>query len=239
MAKSSHRYGALALAALLLAGCATPQPGDNARGGQQNSGGSAGGNAATGAALGAAAGCALAALAGKKCGDGAAIGALIGAAVGWSTYSEKVASAQTVNAAARREGVAVPADAIRLKDYALRASTTVAQAGGAPVQVVGDITLVGQARRVPEVVQSMTLIKANGEAASDRPQIARVERVDGAGQYRAVGVYKIPRGMEQGQYTVQSVLLLDGREVARRRTGFQVAHGPAPDGSRLAQAAAR
>jgi hypothetical protein len=55
-----------------------------------------------------------------------------------------------------------------------------------------------------------------------------VERIDGAGHYRAVGVYKIPRGMEQGQYTVQSVLLLDGREVARRTAMFQVAQSAAP-----------
>jgi hypothetical protein len=75
------------------------------------------------------------------------------------------------------------------------------------------------------VVQSMTLFNANGERLSDAPQIAKVENVDGAGQYRAVGVYKIPAGMEQGRYIVQSVLFLDGREVARRDTTFQVARG--------------
>ncbi|MES2261535.1 MAG: hypothetical protein V4724_23700 [Pseudomonadota bacterium] len=219
--------------ALLASGCAAP-PNNGGRYDGDAGNGSAGQNAAGGAALGAVAGCALAALAGKKCAQGAAVGALIGAAIGWSTYSEKVATAQTVNAAARREGLQVPEREIRLRDYQVHSSSSVARAGGAPLQVVGEITLYGQSQHVPEVVQSMTLIKANGEKASEQPQIARVERVDGAGQFRAVGVYKIPKGMEQGQYTVQSVLLLDGREVARRNTGFQVAQAPLP---LLAQAA--
>lgn len=223
----------LTLIAALLAGCAAPDNGG--RYGQRNDGGRSSGtegsaaqNAAAGAAIGAVAGCALAAIAGKKCAEGAAIGAAMGAAIGWTTYSEKVATAQTVNNEARREGLAVPSNEIRLKQYDVFSSASVARAGGDPVQVVGNIKLYGQSQRVPEVVQSMTLLKANGEKASDKPQIARVERVDGAGQYRAVGVYKIPRGMEQGQYTVQSVLLLDGREVARRTAMFQVAQAAAP-----------
>jgi hypothetical protein len=217
----------IALAGVLaISGCAAPNNG----GGNQGMGGgnSAGQNTAAGAAVGAVAGCALAAALGKRCADGAAIGALVGAAIGWSSSSEKVASAQTVNSQARRDGVAVPDNEIRLRDYQLYPSSRVAQAGGAPLHVVGDIRLIGQSRRVPEVVQSMTLVKANGENASDKPQIAKVEKVDGAGQYKAVGVYKIPRGMEQGQYTVRSVLFIDGREVARRDTAFQVARLDAP-----------
>ncbi|MBC7859667.1 MAG: hypothetical protein H7Z39_13030, partial [Burkholderiaceae bacterium] len=165
----------------------------------------------------------LAGLMGRDCAGGATVGALVGAAFGWSSYSEKVASGQSVNAQARREGVMVPDDQIALKEYRVRPSAAVARAGGEPLQVIGDIKLIGQSRYGADVVQSMTLIKANGEKASDTPQIAKVHNVDGAGQYRAVGVYKIPRGMEQGQYTVQSVLFLNGREVARRDTSFQVA----------------
>lgn len=210
---------------LLIGGCAAPNGNNgnnvNNNGGTPNN--SAGQNTAAGAAMGAVAGCALAAALGKRCADGAALGALVGAAIGWSSSSEKVASAQAVNAQARREGVVVPDNEIRLRDYQLYPSARVAQAGGAPLQVVGDIKLIGQSRRVPDVVQSMMLVKANGENASDKPQIARVEKIDGAGQYKAIGVYKIPRGMEQGQYTVRSVLFIDGREVARRDTGFQVA----------------
>lgn len=215
-------HTAIAIAAVLIvSGCAAPDSGN------YNNSGSAGQSAAAGAAIGAVAGCALAAVIGKKCAEGAAAGALLGAAVGYSSYSEKVATAQTVNAEARREGLTVPNDELRLKDYQLRTSSAVARAGGAPLHVIGDIKLYGQSRRVPDVVQSMTLLTASGERASDKPQVAKVERIDGAGQFRAVGVYKIPKGMEQGRYTVQSVLLLDGREVARRSTGFQVAQADA------------
>lgn len=116
----------LTLIAALLAGCAAPDNGG--RYGQRNDGSGTGGsngstsgsatqNAAAGAAIGAVAGCALAAMAGKKCAQGAAIGAAMGAAIGWTTYSEKVANAQTVNNEARREGLAVPTNEIRLKAY--------------------------------------------------------------------------------------------------------------------------
>lgn len=199
---------------LLLSACATPQQGA-----------SPGQNAAGGAALGAAAGCAVAAMMGRHCVEGAAAGALIGAAAGWSSYSEKVSSARSVNEQARREGMVVPDDEIRLKQYQVWPSSPVALAGGTPLQVIGDIELYGRSRYAPDVVQAMTLFNASGERLSDAPQIAKVENVDGAGQYRAVGVYKIPPGMEQGQYIVQSVLFIDGREVARRDTTFQVARG--------------
>lgn len=212
----------LALASLMMiSGCVTtPQKPQNP---QREEQGSAGQNAAIGAVGGALAGCALAAMLGKKCKDGAALGALIGAAIGWSSYSEKVASAQTVNEQARREGKSVPQQEIRLHDYQVQTSSHTAHAGGNPLQVVGNISLYGNARRVPEVSQSMTLFKANGQRVSDKAQIARVEQVDGAGQYRAVGTYKIPQGMEQGRYTVQCQLYLDGKVVAQRDTSFLVA----------------
>lgn len=223
--------------AAMLAGCAAPGGYQNTGRGEpaREQGGSQAGNAAAGAVVGAVAGCVLAKALGKKCAEGAAVGVALGAAIGWTTYSEKLAPAQTVNAEAQREGLAVPRNELRLKDYQVYSSAGTVRSGGEPVKVVGEIKLYGQAARVPEVVQSMTLYKANGEKASDTPQIARVEKIDGAGQYRAVGVYKIPRGMEQGQYTVQSVLMLDGREVARRAAMFQVAYDAHGNAELIAQ----
>jgi hypothetical protein len=182
-------------------------------------------NAAGGAVAGAAAGCVLAKLVGEKCADGAALGAVIGAAIGWSTWSEKVADGKTVNAQAKRDGLPPPENEIRLKSYQVSPSGSVVEAGSGTVQVVGDITLYGQSARAPEVMQSMLLYQANGEPASDTPQIARVEKIDGAGRYRAVGVYKIPRGMQSGLYSVQSTLTLNGKVVARRDARFRVVGG--------------
>lgn len=186
---------------------------------------SANSNAVGGAVVGAAAGCVLAKLVGEKCTDGAALGAVIGAAIGWSTWSEKVADGKTVNAQAKREGVAVPANEIRLKSYQITPSGSVVEAGNGTVQVVGDITLYGQSARTPQVEQSMLLFLASGEPASDTPQLARVQKIDGAGRYRAVGVYKIPRGMPAGLYSVQSKLLLNGKVVAVRDARFRVVGG--------------
>ncbi len=191
----------------VLAGCAT------------NSGGQ---NAAGGAVIGAIAGCALAAAVDRDCGGGAALGALIGAAAGWSATSDKVASAASVNAEAERQGMRVPARDIVLKDYKLHVSQPVVEAGNGTVQVIGEIRLVGQSLHVPEVMQSMTLVGANGAPASETPQVARVERVDGAGLYRAIGTYRIPRGMAPGLYTVESALYIDGSREARRDVRFRV-----------------
>lgn len=179
-------------------------------------------NVGTGAIAGAAAGCALAKLVGEKCADGAAIGAVLGAVLGWSVSSEKTGSAQAANTAAKQAGLPVPANEIRLQQYTLTPSASQVQAGGAPLQVVGDITLYGNSASKPDVLQSMLLYQANGEATSDMPQIARLEKVDGAGRYRATGVYKIPRGMAPGPYLVQSELLINGKRVAQRTAGFQV-----------------
>lgn len=179
-------------------------------------------NVGTGAIAGAAAGCALAKLVGEKCADGAALGAVLGAVLGWSVSSEKTGSAQAANTAAKQAGLPVPANEIRLQQYTLTPSATQVQAGGAALQVVGDITLYGNSTRKPDVRQSMLLYQANGEATSDTPQIARLEQVDGAGRYRAVGVYKIPHGMAPGPYLVQSELLINGKRVAQRTAGFQV-----------------
>ena len=179
-------------------------------------------NVGTGAIAGAAAGCALAKLVGEKCADGAAIGAVLGAVLGWSVSSEKTGSAQAANTAAKQAGLPVPTNEIRLQQYTLTPSATQVQAGGAALQVVGDITLYGNSARKPDVRQSMVLYQANGEATSDTPQIARLEKVDGAGRYRATGVYKIPRGMAPGPYLVQSELLINGKRVAQRTAGFQV-----------------
>jgi hypothetical protein len=204
---------------MTLSGCATPPGGPDATSNTN----SAGANAASGALVGAVAGCGLALLLNKKCANGALAGGLIGAAIGWSSTSKKTASAQQVNEQSRRAGIMVPVNEVRVRDYALRPASTAVR-GGSEMKVIGDITLIGQSAQRPELVQTMILINPDGSNASDKPQQARVEAVDGAGQYQAINTYKIPKGMPQGQYRVSSTLTLNGREVSKKMTGFQVAY---------------
>jgi len=210
----------IALASIMaLSGCATPPGGT----GSASNSNSPAANAASGAVVGALAGCGLAVLLKKKCGDGAAIGGALGAALAWTSTSSKVASAQQVNEQSRRAGIAIPVNELRLREYALHPISSTAVSGG-EMKVIGDITLIGQSAQRPEVVQTMILINPDGTNASDTPQRARVEMVDGAGQFQAINTYKIPKGMPQGQYRVSSTLTLNGREVSKRMTGFQVAY---------------
>lgn len=204
---------------MLVSGCATPPSGSN----PTTNGNSQAANAASGAVVGAAVGCGLAILMKKKCADGAVVGGALGAAIAWTSTSNKVASAQQVNDQARRAGVSVPVNEVRVREYSLRPTSSTAVTGG-EMRVIGDITLIGQSAQRPELVQTMILINPDGTNASDTPQRARVEVVDGAGQYQAINTYKIPSGMPQGQYRVSSTLTLNGREVSKRMTGFQVAY---------------
>lgn len=179
-------------------------------------------NAAAGAAIGGAAGCFLANAMGKNCAEGLVLGAAVGAAFGWASYSEKVATAQAVNAEARKEGLRVPVNEIILKSYKVHASPALARAGGEPLKVTGDIKLYGQSTKVPQVVQKMTLVDAKGEELGT--QNARVDSVDGAGHYTAIGKYTFPKGMPQGQYMIKNALFLDGKNVAGRDVKIQVAY---------------
>ena len=198
--------------ALLLAGCANK--GDD---------GERGFFMAHVVAVGDSISCATAKVVGTRCGDTPVPEALIGAAAGWTSYSEKVVDARSVNAQEAREGRTVPMDAVRLRDYRVQVLPGAPGEDGMPVRVVGAIRLVGDASHVPDLVQSMQLRKVGGGSASLEPQTARVERIDGAGQFNAVGVYKIPRRLDQGVYSVESVLYMDGREVARRSVEFRIA----------------
>ena len=214
------KIAVVALASMMtLSGCATAPGGPKVPANANTPGA----NAASGALIGAVAGCGLAILLKKKCADGALAGGMIGAAIGWTSTSNKTATAQQVNEQARRAGVMVPVNEVRLRDYALRPASSTATSGG-EMKVIGDITLIGQSVQRPELVQTMILINPDGSNASDTPQRARVEAVDGAGQYQAINTYKIPKGMPQGQYRVSSTLTLNGREVQKKMTGFQVAY---------------
>lgn len=206
---------------MALSGCVTAPPNAN----QNNSPTNPSVNAAVTTAMGATIGCVAARLLNKDCATGAVVGgALAIATLVWKATSEKTADATQVNQQARQEGIRVPINEIILKDYKIYPDKTSIVRGN-EMFVVGDITLIGQSSRRPEVVQTMILTLPDGTKASDTPQVAKVEKVDGAGKFTATNNYKIAQGMPQGQYSVESKLTLNGREVvANRKTGFQVAY---------------
>ena len=193
----------------LVSGCATT--------GQD---GSQGQNAAAGAAIGAVAGCVLAALAGEKCAKGAVIGATVGAVAGWSYESKKVATAESVNSQALQTGVKVPKNKIVLESYDITSNTNSIQQGDV-VTTNSTIKLIGHSSAAPKIEETLVLV--NPEGREGAPQVGKIAS-DGAGEYKSVGKFSIPKGFPQGKYTVKSALSLDGMVAANRSFKIQVAY---------------
>ena len=194
----------------LVSGCATPEQG-----------GSQGQNAAAGAGIGAVAGCGLAVMLGGRCADGAIVGGLAGAVVGWSYESKKVATAESVNTQARKEGVIVPKDKVVLGGYEVVPNTNSVKQGGSVV-TNSTITLLGRSNTPPKVEEKLTLVTPEGKEGT--PQIGKLAAVDGAGEYTSTGKFTIPKGFPQGKYTVKSQLFLDDKVAANKSFNVQVAY---------------
>lgn len=193
----------------LVSGCGTP-----GQSGSQEQ------NAAAGAAIGALLGCGLASMMGEKCAKGALLGGAAGAAIGWSYESRKVASANDVNAQARRAGVYVPNNKVVVGRYNIVPDSK-SVVPGTPIVTESNIQLIGNSNRVPQVEESLVLVDPDGNKSP--PNIAKVQAVDGAGFYKSKAKFPIPQNFPQGNYTIESALSLDGQVVGNDKFNVQVA----------------
>lgn len=202
---------AIAIASVfLVSGCATT-----------GQGGSQGQNVAAGAAIGAVAGCGLAVMLGQKCAKGALVGATVGAVAGWTYESKKVATAESVNTQARKDGVVIPDDKVVLGDYKVAPNTSSVRQGDSIV-TNSTITLLGRSNTPPKVEERLILVTPEGKEGA--PQIGKLAAVDGAGEYVSTGKFTIPKGFPQGKYTVKSQLTLDDKVAANKTFNVQVAN---------------
>jgi hypothetical protein len=206
------------LAASLLAGCATQQGGGAgaADGGDPCSVG-------TSAAAGAAVGALLGAVINGK--NGALAGAAIGAGVvGLGCYAFNVNSRQTKTAAqSDREYVkargALPPEP-QVVAYDSNVGTTVER--GKPFKVNSTVELVnGRSEPIREVREQLVLLDTNGRPVKNGTKPVETTNAS-AGRYENSFELKLPEGVSQGVYPLQTNLYVNGKLAASRDLRTQV-----------------
>jgi hypothetical protein len=196
----------------LASGCAQVPRQQAATGAAGSNGASVGKcNPVVGGAIGALAG----AMFGKGKGHiaGAAIGAGIGAfaCVAYNYHSRKVRDAAAVEKQYEDERGALPSSNT-VTDYrsALSPSNTVRS--GSKAQMQSRVTVIsGTHDSSPEVKEELTLYSPEGKVLSTVNKQATA--VDGTGEYETNFNFNLPKGIEEGRYTMRSTLFMDGKQI--------------------------
>ena len=210
---------AMAIAVTLLGGCAdmgglgTPVAATGNPGVSTNAGSTAAQecNPVVTGAIGALAG----SLFGKGKGHlaGAAIGAGVGAfaCMAYNYHSRRVRDAQAVEAQYRRQRGALPTvNTVDSYQSALVPGGTV-QAGGT-VEMQSHVTLLRGVHDVsPQLKEQLTLYSPDGKQLVTATK--DVDAINGTGEYESSFGFNLPKGIQEGRYTMSSTLYMDGQKV--------------------------
>ncbi len=202
--------GSFALA--LTAGCAQMPVQNNA--GQSANAGSqpaATCNPALAGTVGALAG----ALFGK--GKGHLVGAAVGAGIGaiacmaYNYHARKVRDASSVEADYIRQRGALPtANTVSSYASSLQPSSTVQ--AGAPVEMQSKIVVLnGTQDAQPQLAETLTLLSPDGKQLSAVTKQAA--GIGSTGEYQTNFSFNLPKGIQDGRYTVRSTLTMNGKQV--------------------------
>jgi len=215
MNTGGFRATSLVLASVMLAatsGCAQMPAQRGTGGASTGSEASAGScNPVVGGAIGALAG----AMFGKGKGHlaGAAIGAGIGAfaCIAYNYHSRKVRDAQAVEKEYARERGALPtSNTVAGYHSELTPSNTVRS--GSSAQMQSRVTVLsGTHDATPQLKEELTLYSPEGKVLSTVSKPATA--VDGTGEYETNFNFNLPKGIEEGRYTMRSTLFMDGKQV--------------------------
>ena len=213
---------------LTLGGCATPGGDSGAPAGSESGGCNTGIAAAVGAVAGALIG------GGNDTVKGALIGGAVGAlaCVAYNYHVRQVKSAQQVQEdyRAAHQGK-LPQDTV-VDRYETRFSPAVIKPGE-KTELVSYVQIVqGQDSPTPLVEEAATLYAPNGKALKTLRKQVNQDAASGA--FQSTFALALPSGVPQGRYRMDTVLYLNGKEVAKRNTHLQVARLNAPDMTRLA-----
>lgn len=215
MNTGGFRATSLVLASVVLAmtsGCAQlpSQPG---------SGGPSTGSAASAGSCNPMVGGAIGALAGAMFGKGkghlagAAIGAGIGAfaCIAYNYHSRKVRDAKAVEKQYARERGSLPASNT-VADYHSELTPSNTVRSGSSAQMQSRVTVLsGTHDATPQLKEELTLYSPEGKALSTVSKPATA--VDGTGEYETNFNFNLPKGIEEGRYTMRSTLFMDGKQV--------------------------
>jgi hypothetical protein len=172
---------------------------------------SSGCNTGAAVAVGAIAG----ALLGK--GKGQIVGAVVGAGIGalactaYNYHARQVRDNRAVEADYVRQRGALPAsNTVSTYQSSLEPSGTVRS--GSPVAVRSNIVVVnGTHDQAPRLSETLTLFAPDGKQLSSVTKQAN--DIGGTGEYQTNFNFTLPKGIENGRYTVRSSLTMDGKPV--------------------------
>lgn len=212
----SARIPAMAIAMTLLGGCADVG-GTRTPDAAASSGTSTGSTAAhdcnpvVAGAIGALAG----SLFGKGKGHlaGAAIGAGIGAfaCMAYNYHSRRVRDAKAVEAQYQHDRGTLPAaNTVDSYQSTLLPGGTVQ--GGAKVAMQSRVTVLRGAHDVaPQLKEQLTLYSPDGKQLATSTK--DVDAINGTGEYETSFGFDLPKGIQEGRYTMSSTLYMDGQKV--------------------------
>ncbi|MFK2929295.1 hypothetical protein ISP14_00690 [Dyella agri] len=162
---------------------------------------------------------AIGALAGSLFGNGkghlagAAIGAGVGvfACMAYNYHSRRVRDARAVEAQYQSQRGALPAtNTIDSYQSALVPGGTV-QSGG-KVEMQSHVTLLRGAHDVPpQLKEQLTLYSPDGKQLATSTK--DVDAINGTGEYETSFDFNLPKGIQEGRYTMSSTLYMGGQKV--------------------------
>lgn len=144
---------------------------------------------------------------------GAAIGAGIGAfaCLAYNYHSKRIRDAQAVEAQYRQQRGALPTNnTVDAYHSALVPGGTV-QSGG-KVEMQSRVTLLRGAKdATPQLQEQLTLYSPDGKqlVTATKP----VDAINGTGEYETSFDFNLPKGIQEGRYTMSSTLYMDGQKV--------------------------
>ena len=144
---------------------------------------------------------------------GAAIGAGIGvfACMAYNYHSRQVRDARAVEAQYKHDRGALPAsNTIGAYQSALLPGETVKSGSKAAMQ--SRVTLIrGTHDAAPQLKEQLTLFSPEGKQLTTVTKDATA--IDGTGEYETNFDFNLPKGIQDGRYTMRSALYMDGRQV--------------------------
>lgn len=210
-----------AVALVLVTGCAPVQTRNDGYG-QGNAAAANDSPCNTGAAT------AIGALAGALLGKGKGhlVGAAIGAGIGalactaFNYHARKVRDAKAVEAEYLRQQRALPAtNTVSSYSSALEPSATVKAGSGTTLQS-SIVVLDGTQDAAPQLAEKLTLVSPEGKELTTVTKHA--SDINGTGEYQTNFQFSLPKGIENGRYTVRSTLYMNDKPVGKNEVPMLV-----------------
>jgi hypothetical protein len=155
--------------------------------------------------------------------QGALIGGAVGglACLGWNYQTKQVKTAEQVNSAYKSANGGQLPTAPSVVDYRVAPTPSSTISSGNPMTIRSQIVVVdGQNQSKPPEIEEAVVVQHDGKSIASAKKPAN--QGSGAGAYETQFVLKMPEGVPQGYYPVQTALFVDGRQVATRSLSVQI-----------------